>query len=281
MTFTEAEAVELSSELHPGASDFEKAMLEQTRALTLLVSQLASNTGDPMQDLGSSSSSLSSRGAMGRAKLQNELAAHKGVFFHSVIQHMARRMQPAQQADAALSELRQRGVTPSQYLERFGGFGRTRDLGFIIWQVALCMNHMQESNHLAAMDSLSLLFVCLEQAAMDGGSLQVGLLLSLTEDPPQSLFTGRSIAAGAQPRAFAPTASQKWITIALQYLKEMDVISTRRSEITGGKASTDSAAAASSAAATAAPTPKRKAKAKGGGRGKSGSQSAQPAEEEQ
>ena len=115
VTFSLEEAIELASDFFQDSSVFGKAMLEQTRALTLLVSQLAANSNDPLQDLGSSSSSLSSRGTMGRAKLQNELAAHKGVFFSSVLQQMARRMQPSQQADVTLSELRQRGATPPQH----------------------------------------------------------------------------------------------------------------------------------------------------------------------
>ena len=75
---------------------------------------------------------------------------------------MARRMQPAQLSEVPMLDLCQQGVTPTQYLERFGGFGRTRGLGFIIWQLALCMNHMQEDNFSAAKDALSLLFVWLE-----------------------------------------------------------------------------------------------------------------------
>eukprot|EP00913_Durusdinium_trenchii_P024973 g23439.t1 len=114
-----------------------------------------------------------------------------------------------------MSVLRDRGVTPTQYLERFGGFGKTKDIGFIVWQVALCMNHMQEENYPAAKDALSLLFVCLEQTAMDNGKMDVGLLLALVEDPPHSLFSGRSLAVAANPRPFAPTASQKWVTVAL------------------------------------------------------------------
>ena len=93
-------------------------------------------------------------------------------------------------------QLRERGITPTQYLECFGGFGRSRDLGFIIWQVALIFNHLQEDNIPAAKDALSLLFVCLEQSAMDGGSMQIGLLLALTEDPPQSHLRRQRISAG-------------------------------------------------------------------------------------
>ena len=157
--------------------DLTQAVLEQSRALTSLV---AHNSSDPFSDLSSSSSALSSKGAIGRAKLQSELAAHKGVFSNSVIQSMARRMQPALPSEVELSVLRDRGITPTQYLERFGGFGRCKDIGFIIWQVAMCLNHMMEENHAAARYSLSLLFVCLEQTAMDSGNMQVGLLLLLT-----------------------------------------------------------------------------------------------------
>lgn len=75
-----------------------------------------------------------------------------------------------------MQTLRARGVTPSLYLERFGGFGKTRDLGFLAWQVALAMDHMQQDNFPAAKDALSLLFVCLEQSAMDGGKLDIGIV---------------------------------------------------------------------------------------------------------
>ena len=190
-------------------------------------------------------------------------------------------MQPAQPSEVDLGTLKQRGVTPTQYLERFGGFGRTRDLGLIAWQVEMCMNHMQEENYLAACDTLSLLFVCLEQAAMDNGNMQVRLLLSLQEDPAQTLFSARSVATMTNPRPFAPTAHQRWVTTALQYLKEMDVISTRRNEVTSAKGSGDAGGGNPTAAAAAAnPAPKKKPKAKGGGKGKHGPQNNQAGEEE-
>ena len=281
VSFAQDEVEELALDLPQGLDPLAQAMLMQSKAITALVSQLAANSGDPLQDLGSTSSSLSSRGAAGRARLQMELAAHKGVFFSSVLQSMARRMQPALPAEAEASALRDRGITPTQYLERFGGFGRTKDLGFIIWQVAMILNHMQEDNHLAAKDAAALLFVCLEQAAMDNGNLQVGLLLALTEDPPASLFSARSLAMGAHPRPFAPTANQRWITTALQYLKELDVISTRRTEVTGNKQATDGGSASSNAQPSNQPSTKKKPKGKGGGKNKGAAASTQPVEEEQ
>ena len=133
-----------------------------------------------------------------------------------------------------------------------------RDMGFIAWQVALILDHLQQENWNATKDAVSLLFVTLEQAALDGGRMEVGLLLSLTEDPPQSLFTARTLAAGVKPRAFAPTAEQKWITIALQYLKELDAIAVRRTEATSQKQPTQAPPVSN----------QKKKKGKGGGKGR-------------
>lgn len=253
--------------------DLAKAMMEQSRALTALVSHMAQQTADPFLDLGTSSSSMSTKGSAGRARLQAELAQHRGLFFTSVLQSMSRRMYPAQVAEVDMSTLRDRGVTPSQYLERFGGYGRVRDIGFIQWQLALAMNHLQEENWLAARDSMALLFTCLEQTAMDNGKMEVGLLLSLQEDPPQTVFTGRSLAAGSTAKPFAPTAHQRWITTALQYLKEMDVISSRRQEATkrGEQATGDQTTGAATKAA---------AKKKPKGRGRGNQQAQQTADDE-
>lgn len=261
VSFGPQETAEISEEFAEGRSDLAQAMIAQSQALTALVAQIANNSGDPLQDLSAVGSTLSSRGSLGRARLQSELAAHKGVFFQSVLQSMSRRMFPTQPAEVEMSVLQSRGVSPSLYLERFGGFGRTRDLGFIIWQVALCMNFLQEDNVPAAKDAISLLFVCLEQSAMDGGKMDVGLLLALVEDPPQTLFTGRSLAAGSTPRPFAPTANQKWVTTALQYLKELDTISTRRAEATSNKSGPSE-----TAGSNPSPNPRPKAK-KGAGKG--------------
>lgn len=232
----EAQELTLERQLEdPNANmDLARAVLAQSNALTALVGQLAQG-GDSMADLSTSwTSGLSTKGAVGRARLQQELSQHKGVFFNSVIQAMARRMHPSSPVDLEPLQLMERGVFPSAYMERFGGYGRVRDIGQIAWQVALIMDHLQQENLKAAQDATALLSVCLEQTALDSGKMDVGLLLALTEDPPSSVFTNRTLAASSRARAFAPTADQRWITTALSYLRELDLIMSRRNEFAGG-----------------------------------------------
>lgn len=216
------------------SSDLAKAVLAQSTALTALVGQLAAG-GDGMADLSSTlTSGLSTKGAAGRARLQQELAMHKGNFFKSVLQSMSRRMHPSFSAELEPEALMARGVTATAYMERFGGYGKTRDIGQIAWQVALVMDHLQQGNVPAAQDAVALLSVCLEQTAMDSGKMDVALLLSLTEDPPASIYSSRSLATSSRARAFAPTAEQRWVTTALSYIRELDLIMSRRSEAVGG-----------------------------------------------
>ena len=206
-----------------------QAILEQSKALSTLVSQIA---GDPVGDLASSSTSFSSRGAAGRQKLQQELAMHRGTFYQAVLASMARRMQPARPADATPAELLGRGISATAYVERFGGFGRCRDMGQIMWMVAMIMDHIQAENMGAIQDAVALLMVCLEQTALDNGRMDIGLLLALQEDPPAALFTNRTLAGYSRGKAFAPLADQRWVANALTYLKELDAITAKRNDAT-------------------------------------------------
>ena len=76
-----------------GGSEIARAMLAQSAALTTLVAQLAGTSQDPMADL-QLPGGAGTRGSAGRARLQAELALHKGVFFDAVLRAMSRRMAP-------------------------------------------------------------------------------------------------------------------------------------------------------------------------------------------
>ena len=225
----------------PDQTSLAKAVLAQSQALTTLVSQIAAAGQDPMNDLAGTGSSTSTRGAQGRARLQAELARHQGTFYLSVLQQMARRMAPTSVAEVSPMELVERGITGTRYLERFGGYGRMKEWGQLQYQVMTALDYLMQDNILAAKDTIALLAVTIEQGVLDQGRLEIASLLCLQEDVPAGVFMQRQVGATSRARSFAPLADQRWITCALAFLKEMDVITSKRLEFTaggGGKAST-------------------------------------------
>ena len=197
------------------------------------MTQIAQASGDPMSDLSGSGVTPGSRGAMGRAKLQSELAAHRGTFFTSVLTQMARRMNPTSSVESSPKELLERGVSGVRYLERFGGYGKQRDLGCLQFQVMQIFDYLMDENLLAARDLVALLAITLEQMNMDGGRLDLAAVVCLHEDPPASIFQMRHLSSTSRSRAFAPLADQKLVTVALAFLKELDIIQSKRLELVG------------------------------------------------
>ena len=238
------------------------AMMAQSTAITTLISQLAAGHTDPMAELALTGIG-GSRGASGRAKLQNDLALQKGIFFESVMRSMSRRMYPTLPATMSYQEMMKQGICGTKYLERFGGYGRCRDLGVIQFQVMQCMDFLQMENMDGARDCLSLLAVMLEQASLDGGRLDLGQILTLAEDPPASIFTNRQVAQLSKARAFSALADQKWVTTALAFIKELDTITSKRVEMMSG-----GGVSSSGGDKTTQDGPgKGKGRKKGGGRG--------------
>ena len=117
MTTTEMVDGEEVEKSMPGGGALAQAVLEQSRALTSLVSQL-SQGGDPLLDghQGSSAISLGSRGAQGREKLQQELASRSGGFFLSVLQNAYKRMKPAARVPTSIPSCAGAGHVHGQLL---------------------------------------------------------------------------------------------------------------------------------------------------------------------
>ena len=259
-----AAVLDLEMDRDMGAPSIAEAMLAQSAALTNLVAHIAAGSQDPLVDLSSSGfSSTSVKGAQGRAKLQMELAAHKGVFFDSVVNALARRMSPtAPVQDYQHARLSSLGLTGTRYLERFGGYGRHKELGILQFQLMSILDYLMVDNVLAAKDILALTIVMVEQACLDNGRFEVAQVVSLMEDPPASVFTMRQGGQMSRARAFAPLADQRWITVALSFLKELDTISSKRSEFVNAKGSS------SGGGGDSGDQQKQKAKAKKKGKGK-------------
>ena len=262
----ELEKEKLESAEPISSTTLAQAVLAQSHALNSLVSQIAQSSSDPLVDLGGLSTT-GTRGSVGRAKLQSELASQKGLFFQAVMESMARRMSPTVPVDGTPVDLMNRGICGTKYLERFGGYAKHRDLGMIQYQVMSILNFLQTENWSAAKDSAALLSVCLEQAVLDGGRFDLAGVLCLQDDLPSSIFVNRQAGALSRSRSFAPLADQRWITTALAYLKELDSIQTKRGELSGLKTSVMD----SDRAAAPKPNPKKK-----GGKPSKGGQKGQP-----
>ena len=237
-----------------------RAVLAQAQALTDLVGQIASQSSDPMVDLVGGGAAAGTRGAAGRAKLQAELAQQKGIYFQAVLCQMARRMQPTMPATGTPAEFLARGISGTQYMERYGGYGKHRELGTLQFQVMSIMDFLQANNVEAAKDAVALLAVALDQACLDNGRFDLANVLCLQEEPPASIFTHKPASLLSRTRAFSPLADQKWVTVALAYLKELDTITAKRLELGGQSKPAPFAGAASDEAPKAKAQPKRKGK---------------------
>ena len=201
-----AEVQELEDEKKtPMDGNLAQAVLAQSQALTTLVSQIASSQQDPLLDLTSSSSSASTRGAIGRAKLQAELALQKGTFFQAVLRSMTQRILPSTQLDLPPATLLERGISGTRYLERFGGYGRMKEWGHLQWQVMSIFDLLMDENIPAARDATALLAVTLEQGVMDNGRLDTASLLCLQEEPPSSVFQHEECGDVAPQQGFRST----------------------------------------------------------------------------
>ena len=240
-----------------GEGGMAHALSQQSFALTQLVAHLTGN--DPMVDLASGSSGqglgLNTKGVARREKMQSDLAMRSSSYFLQVQQQLYKRMNPARAVPRTTEELAQADVSMTAYLERYGGFKSCRDTGLIMWIVAHAMDSAAREDFQGTKEYLALLAASMEQRALDG-SWNVAYILSLMEEPPQQLFTERLQTVAAAGRPFAPLVPPQWAAVALAYLKEIEVLQTRKSEMRKPPPKASPAKADPSAPAPA--SPKRK-----------------------
>ena len=211
------------------------ALSQQSQALTSLVAHLTNSAGDPMTDLAMGQpgqSSATTRGVARREKMIAALAAGTSNFWLQFQQQMARRMHPSRPVPKSEEEIRDLNVSMYAYLERFGGYKGQRDLGLITWIVAAAVDAAANQNFPAVKEHLALLVCALEQSAIDG-SWDTAYLISLAPDPPQQLFQDR-MSSMSGLRVFAPIMPGEWAAVHLSYLKELDLLMTKKSELRRG-----------------------------------------------
>eukprot|EP00435_Cladocopium_sp_Y103_P002716 s1163_g1.t1 len=227
-------------------------MLQQSQALMALVASL--HHGDPLLDIHASASGTSSRGAQSREKLQRELAARSGNFFLLVMQNMFKKVKPALPVPQTLEAMAETDISALTYLERFGSFANAKDMGIAMYGLSFVVDAALRGDMAGVREHLALLMVGMEQYSQDT-RWDLGFLLTLLEDPPSTMFTYRNqmSAQTGRNRAFAPLCPQRWATVALAYLKEMDFIQNRRAD-------TQKKEQPSQPSLTSAPKPKPKPK---------------------
>ena len=205
-----------------------EAFMLQSQALTTLVSHLINQ--DSLGDISSgSSSSLSTKGSAKRERLRAELAARSGNFFLQVSQNAFRRIKPGEEVPKDLAGFNNRSIF-AKYFEKQGGFAGHRDLGLVAWLLAQVADQMVQGDSKGAEEILALTLVAIEQAAQDSGRWELAWLLALQEEPPVTLFQSRAAHTNPRVRAFAPLCPPIWTTTALSYIKELDLITSRRLE---------------------------------------------------
>eukprot|EP00435_Cladocopium_sp_Y103_P009652 s39_g2.t1 len=222
------------------------ALAQQSTAITALVAHLAAQGGDAMGDLTSlATSSSSTKGVQRREKMQNDLASGASSYFLQMMQQLHRRLHPSKPVPQTEEGLT--GVSVLQYLERQGGYRSQRELGLVAWVLGHAIDSAASGNFKHTKEILALLLVAVEQAVVDRGDWTLAYMLTLMEEPPLQVFQDRTLSVAQHAKPFGPLVPPQWTAVCLSYLKDLEVLSTKKTETAkkAAKAVAPSTAAAS------------------------------------
>ena len=208
-----------------------QALMQQSQAITSLVAHLTS--GDALTELGSQG--LHTKGVARREKMQGELAGGTSNFFLQVRQQIHKRMFPSRPLPKDESDLVHSGATLCGYLEKFGGYKNRPETAMIMWLLGHTMDSMALGDDRMAREYLALTVACIEQSVVDGG-WNLAYVLSLLEEPPSQVFTERQGAISSLGKPFAALVPPTWSAVSLAYLKELDLLSSKKAEARNPKA---------------------------------------------
>ena len=230
------------------------AIAQQSTAITALVAHLA-NTSDPLTDLqGGGMSTGTTKGVQRREKMQAELASGTSTFYLQMMQQLHRRLHPSKPVPKLGSELQH--LSFLDYLKDTGGYKADREMGLIMWLLGHVLDALAVDDLHQAKERLALLVVSLEQSVIDKGDWQVAFLLSLAEDPPLSIYQDKASIISPYGRPFANLVPSNWAAVVLAYVKELEILTTKKNEA----ASPKRGAANPKNADPDAPSPKKKIK---------------------
>ena len=230
------------------------AIAQQGAALTALVSHLTSSS-DPLGDFGtgggSSSSSTSTRGLQRRERMQAELAAGTSSYFFQMQQQLCRKMNPSHPVPRSEEEINNSEVSLLAFMEKYGGFRHQRTLGIVLWMLGHAVDNAARGDLHRTREHLALTVCAIDQAASDQGDWGLAFLLSLVQEPPINVFMERQQSVASHQRTFGPLVPASWAATSVAFLKEMEVLATRKAE-------TKKAAPQPEDAEESSPSPKRR-----------------------
>jgi hypothetical protein len=188
--------------------------------------------------------------------MQNDLASGSSTYFIQMMQQLHRRLHPSRPVPQDESELM--GISVLQYLERQGGYRSHRELGLVAWVLGHAIDAAAAGDFRHTKEVLALLLVAVEQAVIDRGDWSLAFMLTLMEEPPLQMFQERNAALIHHTRPFGPLVPPQWTAVCLSYLKDLEVLATKKTET----AKTASRPAARADAASSAAEPDREASPK-------------------
>lgn len=227
-----------------------KAIAQQGAALTALVSHLTSDAVMDLHQLSSSSSS-STRGVQKREKMMTELSGGTSTFFAQFQQQLHRRLFPAAPVPQTVEEIAASPASVLVYLERFGGYKGQKTLGMTMWLLGHCMDAAARGDTRLCLEHLALTMASLEQVGVDQGDWSLGFLQSLVAEPPLTVFQERQQQVQMYSKSFGALTPSSWSATSLAYLKELEVLTTKKTE-------TAKKVKAEDAASDPSPSPKRR-----------------------
>lgn len=217
---------DIGSEAHSEDGNVQSQILAALTRQSAALQSALEGARDPLSAEGESllSGSLGVRGAAQRDKYLHARSAAPGQFAARVAANMQRELGPSSSAEGAPPD-------PLAYFERYAAFGGRRDLGMVHYTLMHMLRDMWSGNPERAQDTAALLACAVEQAQLDGGRWDIANLFLLLPDPPAHALSRQPEAALARP--FPRLADQQWCTTFLAYVKELDTIQARRSEVGG------------------------------------------------
>ena len=218
------------SSLDPNPLTVASALTQQSTAITALVAHLTS--GDPLAELasgGGGSSGLSAKGVARRERMQSELATGASNYFLAVHQQIFKKMFPSSPVPRTEQDVIGTGATMCSYLEKHGNFKGQKDLAMVMWILAHAFDSASRDDFRMCKEFLALLAASVEQAVLDG-NWSIAFLISLLEEPPSQMMVERPAPLSALGRPFAGMVPPQWSAVALSYLREMELLQTKKNE---------------------------------------------------